>query len=374
MKKQLTSFDLYVLAGELNDMLENARVNKTYQIAERGLKIKLHTSGGSRDLIITPDYVCVSKYSRSVPMQPTSFAMQLRKHLEGGFIRKILMHEFDRIVEFEIEKACKWTLIFELFGKGNVILCDSQRRITGLLESRKWKDRDLWAGREYKYPPSGANPLEIDRERFIKILKSSEKDLVRTLASDVGLGGFYAEELCLSANLDKNLNSGGLGDREVELLYDVFYNLIDYFKQGKNKNFKIVYKGGEAMDVLPFESGTYSSQGFTCKEFESFNDAVDEYFGEGVVKKSLGRGEEKYNQELKRLTGIEAKQKETIENLSSEAVRCQEVGNLIYQNLNAVEGVIAEVRKKRKSMSDEEIVKKINGVRGIKGNDLELEL
>jgi len=142
MKKQLTSFDLYVLAGELNDMLENARVNKTYQIAERGLKIKLHTSGGSRDLIITPDYVCVSKYSRSVPMQPTSFAMQLRKHLEGGFIRKISMHEFDRIIEFEIEKASRWTLISELFGKGNVILCDSQRRIAGLLESRKWKDRE----------------------------------------------------------------------------------------------------------------------------------------------------------------------------------------------------------------------------------------
>ena len=377
MKKQLNSFDLYVLAGELNDMLENARVNKIYQIAEKELKIKLHTSGGSKDLMITPDYMCVSMYSRIVPGQPTSFAMQLRKHLEGGFIRKISMHEFDRIIEFEIEKASRWTLISELFGKGNVILCDSQRRIAGLLESRKWKDRELWAGREYKYPPGGANPLEIERERFVSILKSSGKDLVRTMASDVGLGGFYAEELCLSANLDKNLNPGGLGDREVELLYDVFCNLVDYFKQERKKNFKIVYKGGEAIDVLPFESGTYSSGEFTCKEFGSFNDAVDEYFGEGVVKKSLGRGEEKYDQELKRLMGIEAKQKETIENMNSEAVRYREGGDLIYQNLNAVEGIIAEVRKKRKGMSDEEIVEYLKDsgiVVGLKGNDLELKL
>ena len=98
MKKQLTSFDLYVLSEELNGALKNARINKIYQIAERELRIKLHSAEGSKDLIIAPNYLCISKYSRPVPREPTAFAMQLRKHLEGGFIRKISLHEFDCVL------------------------------------------------------------------------------------------------------------------------------------------------------------------------------------------------------------------------------------------------------------------------------------
>ena len=171
----------------------------------------------------------------------------------------------------------------------------------------------------------------------------------------------------------KPVKPGAVVDKEIELLYDIFYNIINYFKKEKKKK-RIVYKNKQAVDILPLESKTYSSAEFTYSEFESFNEAVDEYFGKGVVKVGLDRGEEKYNRELKRLMGIEAKQKETIEKLNAETVKCREVGNLIYQNLDTIEGLIAEVRKKRKTMSDDEIVEKINGVKNVKGNELELEL
>jgi len=361
MKTQLTSIDLCILAKELDKILSSARIDKVYQIGKRELKLKVHVSGtGYRELIIAPGYVCITQFPRKVPEKPSPFAMQLRKNLSGGFIRGVRQHNFDRILEFLIEKKDgKFLLIAEFFSRGNVILCDHEGKILGLLEWQEWKDRKLVVGRRYEYPPEVKNPLEINSSSFKKILGSSEKKLVVVMAIDMGLSGVYAEEVCLISKIEKERNCNELSNNEVDILFDFFKKVIEKIK-GEEIKPMMILKEGKPVDVIPFDLRIYEN--FERKEFESFNEAVDEYFSKEEFAEIQKEKEEKFQEELKKLRGIEEKQKRTIEKLEKKSLKYREIGDLIYQNFQVIEKILRVIKEERKKGGSwEDIQKKFAG-------------
>ena len=340
MKTQLSSIDVRVLSKEFGGIV-NSRIDKIYQISKRELKIRIHQSGkGSLDLIVAPNFLCISRYSRAAPKEASSFAMQLRKHLSGGFIREIRQHGFDRILEVMIEnKGGNYILIIELFSKGNVILLDSDKKIIGLLEWQKWKHRKLGVGQVYEYPPEGVDTSAIDAGEFNGILSGSEKGIASTLATELGLGGLYAEEICLVSGVDKNKMPNELSEKEGRTLFKSLRKLLD-----RGLSPMVVLKNGEMVDIIPFELETYS--GFEQKGLESFNDAVDEYFSRQEFEEKEDRAESGFEEKLKRLKEIEQGQRKSLEVLGDKSEEYRKVGDLIYQNLQDVENVIEMVKKK----------------------------
>ncbi|MFH1125664.1 MAG: NFACT family protein, partial [Candidatus Altiarchaeota archaeon] len=276
MKSSISSVDLQVLSRELNDLLVGARFDKAYSLVNGSIKVRFHKSGvGSRDLIATPNFVCVSSFDYPQLEQPDSFAMGLRKYLEGLIVNSVAQHEFDRILEFGFEgNRGKFTLIVELFSTGNVILCDGNKKIIGIQRRQKWKDRILTPGREYVYPPSAGNPLALDSEKLKTILRYSEKGIAAALAS-LGLGGFYAEEVCLNAGVDKTRTAGSLSQEEVEATYRSLRDLIENTQKGVAKPCIILSHDESYIDVAPFDFKMYEMN--VKKPFSSFNEAVDEY-------------------------------------------------------------------------------------------------
>ena len=397
MKNQLTSFDIHILADELNKLNEarNIRIDKTYQVAEKELKIKINIPGeGSRDLVIAPNYFCISAYPRPAPEKASSFAMQMRKNLKGGFVREIRQHDFDRIVEFDIEKNNKFILIAELFGTGNVVLCDENKKIIGLLEWQRWKDRKLGVNQVYEYPPKPAdisNPMDISKELFIEILEGREtrdKNIASVLAKNIGVGGFYAEEICLLSGIDKSKKYSGLSENEIQLIYDNFKKLIENFK-GKKTEPSIVYKDEEhetLVDVAPFKFKTYSCTGFETKKFRSFNDAVDEYFSKSESEEMSSVVEKKFLEKLKKLEERAEKQKQAVEKLKRKEEDYKQIGELIYKNFQLIEKIKIIIRNAQKQgVSDKEIMRKIKEaqeqgmeeakyIRDLKHNELDVEI
>ncbi len=363
MKTQLTSVDVYMQVNELNGALCSARIDKAYQIAEKELKIRVHIRGeGSRDLIIAPNFICVSGYKRAAPETPSSFAMQLRKHLKGAFIREVRQRGFERIIEFYIEKKdCRYRLICELFSRGNVILCDDKGKILGLMEWQRWKHRKLGVGQEYSYPPGRINPLEISQPEFRGILEASAKSTVAALATDLGLGGTYAEEVCLRAEVDKDKNFTGLNDDEIKRLYNVFLDLTTTVKNHEIKP-RIILADEKSIDVTPFPLRIY--EGMKLKEFESFNLAIDEYFSEKESISVRRDAESRFNQKMGKIRLIEQEQTKTIEELEGVAVECKDIGDLIYQNMNDVEEILKTVKKLRdRDYGWEDIDRELSGKR-----------
>ena len=347
MKSQLSSIDVRILSKELEEGLTSARVDKIYQISKRELKIKLHRAGhGSLDLIVAPNFLCLTRYSRPAPKDASSFAMQLRKHLSGGFMREVRQHGFDRILEFLIEnKGKEYTLVVELFSKGNVILLDSDKKIIGLLEWQKWKHRKLGVGQFYEYPPEGVDAAAIDAGEFDRILSGSEKGIAATLATGLGLGGLYAEELCMDSKVDKNKISKTLDEKEKKDLFESLRNLL-----GRELEPMIVLKDDEMVDIIPFELETY--RGFEQKRLESFNDAVDEYFSKQEFEEKEGKAKSGFEEKLNRLKEIEQGQRKSLEELGEKSEEYRRVGDLIYQNLQDVDLVAGRVKKKELKAGD----------------------
>jgi len=343
MKTQLSSIDVRILSKEFENIL-NSRIDKIYQVSKRELKIRLHLSGkGTLDLVIAPNFLCISRYDRPAPKDASSFAMQLRKHLSGGFLRDVRQHSFDRILEFSIEnKDIDYLLIVELFSKGNVILLDSDRKIIGLLEWQKWRHRRLGVRQMYEYPPAGVDTPVLDAGEFNKILSGSEKGIAATLATELSLGGLYAEELCLGSGIDKGKISSELSEKEAKSLFRSLQKLLD-----REMEPRIVLEDNTPVDVIPFGLQIYKK--FKQKNLESFNDAVDEYFSKQEFGEKEDRAESRFQDKVNRLREIKEGQRESLKELEKKAEDCRKAGDLIYQNLQDVEAVIKLAKGKELS-------------------------
>jgi predicted ribosome quality control (RQC) complex YloA/Tae2 family protein len=328
-----------------------------YQVGERELALRLY-GRGSLDFVVSPNFMCVTRYRRPTPRNPSSFAMQLRKHLGRMSIREVTQHGFDRVVEFRFDG---YVLIFELFSRGNVILCDTGMRIIGLLDWQRWRHRILGVGRVYEYPPSVINPFEVDGGGFKKLMSESKMGIASTLATKFSLGGYYAEQVCSAAVFDPTA-------KYSEVDGDVLWTAI-------SDNIGRIDGEVDARlledNVVPFgvEGG---------KHYNSFNDAVDEYFSSMEASVLKTEVESKLESKRSKLEDILRKQEEAFESIQADVAGEKLKGDLLYQRVGELNEVVSLIRAARKEgLSDGDIMERLGKygfIRGLKGVTLTLEL
>jgi predicted ribosome quality control (RQC) complex YloA/Tae2 family protein len=346
MKNQLTSVDVWFLVSELNNALSSARIDKAYQLGNKELKIRAYVSGkGAIDIVIAAGYAFMTNYPHKAPEEPTSFAMQLRKNLNGAYIREIRQHNFDRIIEFLIENhGKKYLLIAELFSTGNVILCDGNKKILGLLEWQTWKDRILRVGQTYEYPPQTPNPLTIDSDKFGEIIAKTNKKVAAAIATETGIGGLYAEEVCLNAGIERNQISKQLAENEIGKLSDAYQRLAEKIKN-KESNPQAAIENGETIDVIAFDLQAYKNH--EKKQYRSFNEAADEFFSKQKYADTEKQATTSFDKEKNRLLEIKLSQTEHLSAFEKESVESKKIGDLIYQEYQFLEELIKLIDKER---------------------------
>jgi len=270
VKKQLTSLDLFYLVKELQG-LASARVQKVYQI-QNTVYLVVYGEQTKQTIILAPNRITVTEYEHTFPTKPPNFCMLLRKHLVNKRIISIKQHEFERIVEIEFPDRI---LVVELFSDGNIILVDKNiHEIIHPLHVQHWKDRDVVPRNVYEYPPAGVNTPELTKEAFIEILKTSDKDVVRTLATKFSLGGTYAEEVCFLTDVNKESLGSVLSDEVLERIYN---KIKELFTRDVKPS---VYAKQQA--IAPFELRHLEE---TPKPFKTIAEAADAFFAEPVIKR-----------------------------------------------------------------------------------------
>ncbi|CAB49612.1 ribosome rescue protein RqcH [Pyrococcus abyssi] len=335
MKEEMSSVDIRYIVQELKEEIVGARVDKVYHEGNE-VRIKLHKAGeGRKDLIIEAGKrIHLTSYIKESP-QPSSFAMLLRKHLSGSFVDGIEQHDFDRIVKIRIGK---FTIIAELFRRGNVILVDENNTIIGAIRYEEFKDRAIKPKLEYKYPPARENPLEVSWDRFVELIKGEDTEIVRALARKLNMGGLYAEEILLRAGIDKKKNVKKLSEDELKVIYE---KMKEVFNSPKKPN--IVYKEGKMIDVVPIELKWY--EGYERVYFETFSQALDEYFGKLTIEKAKEERTRKLEEKKKQLMATLERQERMIKGFEEEARKNQEIGDLIYANYTIIDGILREFSK-----------------------------
>ncbi|MDL2246174.1 NFACT family protein [Methanobrevibacter sp. OttesenSCG-928-K11] len=343
--KSMSNVDIYAICNELSDFLEGARVDKSFQPTKDTVVMRFHKSGTGRVDVVFQAGVRMhtSQYPLENPTTPPSFPMLLRKRLKGANVVSIKQHNFDRIIELKFKKDKIYTIIIELFDKGNIILLDDEDNIIMPLKRKRLSDRDISSKIEYKYPPKrGINSINLEKDELKKIFKDSETDIVRTLAMN-GLGSLYAEEVILKTkNIDKKKLSSDLSDDEIEEIYNSF---LEVFKPLKEDEFKPQIIKGTKEDVVPIDLIQYENA--EKEYYDSFNVACDEFYSKRVNQDIKGVKEAAWNKKVKKYSKRLKLQKETLQGFEDTIEISQKKGEIIYSNYPLIENVINVVLSAR---------------------------
>ncbi|NQU98301.1 fibronectin/fibrinogen-binding protein [Candidatus Woesearchaeota archaeon] len=353
MKEEITSLELIYLVKELQELIEG-RIDKVYQ-RDREFLLTMHVRAkGKKFLKICPNAIYLTEHKEEFPETPPGFCKFLRKRLGSTTIKKIVQKNFERIVEITFEgKEEFFIMIIELFSNGNLVLCDKDYKVISALESHKWRDRTVRGGIEYEFPPQQKDTLSIDEKEFSKAVKTSDKDsVVKTLAVDFGLGGLYAEELCLLSKINKEKEE--LKETEIKTLYK-------YLKGLFSKKIKANSVGEE---ILPFELKTFGKE--EKKYFQSFSEAIDSKFSKKIMESQKKESEDKKSEEVERVQLVIDQQEQTIDGLKLSAKENQRKGEFIYENYEQIKKLLDDLNTARKKYSWEEIKDKLKGHKIIK--------
>jgi predicted ribosome quality control (RQC) complex YloA/Tae2 family protein len=357
MKRKLSSFDIYVIASDLQEIM-GSYIDNIYQLTRDDLLIRIkniHINQKEKIFARNGEFICTTQKQMETPAKPSTFAMTLRKYLLNGIITGIFQHEFDRILKIKIsKKEGDYLLIFEFFSEGNIILVNPDGKIILPLISQEWAHRRIKGNSPYMPPPSQTNPFNLTKNEFINLLIDSKADLVRTLAVNVNLSGPIAEEICKRADVDKTVKTDNLDDNTIS---KVFTALSDFLILFKDKNFdpNIVKKDGNIIEVLPVIFERYKNN--DIEQIEKFSRSLEVLIDiEKPERKKTSEIEKKISKLNRQLT----QQLETTKELNKNIKQKKLEGDLIYLNYQSVENILTEIKNILEIKDKESIISEIN--------------
>ncbi len=357
MKKNISSIELAVLLKEISKELKDSKIDKIYLIPPKEILLQTHVTGkGKRILRINvPTLLYLSETKPEAPEKPHGYCMFLRKRLGNARIRSFNQLDFERIFEVNIStKDTNYKLIFEMFSKGNVILCDENYKIISPLENQKWSQRVVKPKEQYVYPKSKYNFLTIKEDDLKELIKQSNKDsIVKALAMDLGLGGIYAEELCIKAKIKKDKKTAD--NNTIKRLFEQVKEL----RKLKTKPFITKKK-----ELLPFELYFHKDEEKTYTK--TFNEALDKIFTTTKHENKLQKKTTKHDKEITKIEKVIKIQEKQISSLENQYKDNTEKGEFIYSNYQTINDILEQLKTARKTMSWKDIKKKLKGHKIIK--------
>ncbi len=360
MTRNLSSFDIYVIANELRE-LQGSYIDKIYQLSKNEILIRfrnIKTKKRENLFIRNGEIICVTDKDLETPTRPSNFAMTLRKYLQNGRIVDVKQHEFDRILRILISrKEGIYELVIEFFSDGNIILVDPNKKIIFPFIRQAWAHRKLKGREPYIPPPSQINPFNLAFEEFKKQILKSDKDIVRTLAVNINLSGFIAEEICARADIKKDTKIKNLKNEQIKKAFNTLKSFLEIFKQ-KEFNPIIVKKENEVIDILPFEFLTYKN--FDYEKINYLVRGLENFIKKEEKTKKQVKKESKNEKKLGKLNRQKTQQKNAIERLKKEIKEKKQEGDLIYLHYQEIEKILKEIKRVLNLKDKTDEIEKIN--------------
>ncbi|MBU0899002.1 MAG: NFACT family protein [Nanoarchaeota archaeon] len=331
-KEQMSALDFRFLTREFQRTIIGGVFRKIFQY-DRSKKQFLFgiwvPQRGEYLLYSDKSKMFLTHQKSSIPVEPPSFCMFLRKHLMGKRIKDVKQHDFERIVEIHTDENI---IIFELFSHGNIILCDASLNIIMPLEMQRWKDREIRPKVPYKYPPRIMNVFSMSFDDFKNVAIATEKPIISVLATSFGLGPVYAKEICYRTDIDEKREGSKLNLNDLLKLYKLI-NDLDKMKGATS----------HGLTVSPFELKT-DEEGL-LKSFGSFSEALDDFYSDEIIeteKKEIEKKIEEEKQKVERIVEQQEVAEEKFEKIQEES---RGTADLIYNYYGTVDGVLNGIRQ-----------------------------
>lgn len=366
LKTELSSFDVAAVVSELKPRIIGARIKNIYQTSRSTILLKLYKPNEQLQLLIEAGKrFHLTGYVHEIPSKPPAFCMALRKYLRNGRILEVFQHEFERIAVVKVDTGHgEMMLIAEFFGEGNIILVGSDGKIVQALTYRKMRDRNIVRNESFVYPPSrGKNPFKLKLEDMEELKNFGETSVVKVLTRFLSIGGLYAEEILERADVKKATPCERLTKMQTKRIFEALSQILSKVSRGMIEPVIIVNAKGEYVDVTPIRLVKY--EGLKHLEFESFNEALDEFYSKISSKQKIAALSEKLTAEIERQERILESQRKALEKAKQKIERNRLIGDLIYMHMHELQQLINAMKKEKEHGKPwEEIVLEIQSRKG----------
>lgn len=348
--------------NELDHKILNGKIDKIYQPEKDELILGIRGNRENLKLLLSasPNYprLHLTTENKSNPQTAPAFCMLLRKHLLGGRISSIHQPEFERIVEITIEclddlgYSTNKMLIIEIMGRhSNIIfvdkdsskIIDSIKRVSFEISSV----REVLPGRQYSYPPSGAennapklNPLKFSYDELIKSIElqqdsiKADKFLMKVFN---GISPVVAKEICTYAEIEFDADICRLSNVNRAVLYKAIIQFTSRLKEHQYKP-NIIFEDKKPKDFFCLDLNMYSH--LDKNYLTGISEAIEQFYS---VKDSKDRIKQKYGDIQKIINNRLDRCYKKLEKLNNELADAQEAeiyklyGDLIMSNLYQIE-------------------------------------
>lgn len=347
MKTAMTNFDIAAILPELRQHTIGSRIHNVYQITEKAFLFKLHP--GNLNLIVEPARrIHLTKFEVKTPAKPSQLCMAFRKHIRSAKITGVEQPNFERLVFINVERQGKpQKIVVELLPRGNIILIDDHDKVIVSSHYIRMKDRSILRGQPLRLPPQrGKNVLEAKPDEIQNLRTLSGVDAVKALAQMFGVGGTFAEEILKRARVDKSSPASNLSDDQIQAISKAITELKDAIMTSARLP-AIMLDNAQMIDVTPFELELYRTN--QKKRYDSFNDAVDEYFTFFSSSELGDRREVAHAGKREQLQRRLDTQKKQLEEITESTRTLRNTGDLIFRHLQEIQTVLDIVMNAKRS-------------------------
>ncbi|MDW0164322.1 MAG: ribosome rescue protein RqcH [Nitrososphaeraceae archaeon] len=286
---ELSGIELHYLVNKISSKITSSYyVSNISSITKNSILLKLHHPTESDiNLIVSTKGIWITskKYKQ---MEENQLLSILSREIERAKINSVSQPGSERIffLHFINKDNKERKLVVEIFGKGNIILCDESMKILWILNPVEVRHRILKTGLEYVLPPNrGEDVFQISLEGMKKSrdMQPENTDLVRWLAKCTSLPRKYVEEILLHSGISAKY-ANNLSDNDV---HDIYYKTKEITRkvidETNHEPSIMVDKLGLAIDASPI----VMSGGSNAKKVESYMDGIDQVLSNEII--SIGR-------------------------------------------------------------------------------------
>jgi len=350
--KHISSVDLHFLIQELK-ILEGSKLQKIMHTAKNEIYLEFFISGkGKVGLhIVLPSFIYFSAERPSG--KQLALGEYLVKHIINARCIKLDQVQLERVIYMEFTtKNGKQEIYIELFGKGNIIIC-KQNIIQQALVHKAFRERIIKKGQKFILPSPRLNIQTIKEKEFITHYNHRKDETISSiLALDFGLGGIYAEEICLQANIDPKLKK--CDEKQIKKVWQTTKDLLK-----KKIDARVVLENGNIIDVTPVPFEKYKNK--KQQKLASFHNGIAQ------VAATLTEKTTPYEKKIKKIKNIIEKQQKQLDMVQEDIKSFTYTGDIIYSHYNELDQVLTYIQKKEKSW--DEMKKELAKIKFIKQVD-----
>lgn len=366
---KLAGIELRFLINEISKKTSDYYVSNIYGINSESLLFKLHHPDKPDILLM---FSTLGIWISSVKVDQTE-KNKLLKRLRSDLVRlkltKVEQIEAERIVYLTFSGFDKeFILVGEFFGKGNIILCNKEKKILALLHSVDVRHRKLSVGIDYTPPPQNAINIFSLKLSDLDEISSSTLPAAKLVGRKLGLPTKYVEEIFRMSKIQSKIDGNQLSKNEINKIFESVNLLLYKVVNGKHE--PVLIRNEENYEIYPIKLGT--DENYT--PVQSFMEGLDKLFTDKLIQFGKDSQSSEVSTKIAELNNQLEEQNKAIAQVKEKSAEISNVAknlqNLASQGILSIEDPqVTELLKKHNS----QIIKE-KGISLIKIHDEKIEI